>query len=140
MARGLRSLPLSVRRTEKGKRPRGKRPLSSKSAERWKRWLDGSGSPKKKVVNRSHLMLSHFAKVQGWKASSETTLLPCGSCQTSHCSANTVHEVHSPGLTWNDLLPGEPLTLSEESLFLGGSRARLFRVKCLGGRRPGYKL
>lgn len=100
--------------------------------------MDGVGGSlesqkKKKVINPFHLM-SHFAKVRGWKASSHTTFSP-----HSRVTCNLLSKHHtdilSPRLTWNDPFPCQFLKLSERKGFSLGEIVRGYSALEVFGRQ-----
>lgn len=89
---------------------------------------------KKKVVNPFHLMLSHFAKVRGWKASSHTTFSP-RSRVTCKLLSKRHTEILSPRLTWNDPFPCQFLKLSERKVFSLGEVVQSYSALEVFGRQ-----
>lgn len=96
MDRGLRSLPLSDNRTEKGER----QDASEQSAERWMRcggWVRESKGKGGKPLSPHVVSL---CKSPGM----ESFLINLRQLSTSHSSANTVCELHTHTHTpWSDL-------------------------------------
>lgn len=101
--------------------------------------MDGVGGSlesqkKKKVVNPFHLMLSHFAKVRGWTASSHTTF---SSHSRVTCNLLSKHhtDILSPRLTWNDPFPCQFLKLSERKVFSLGEVVQGYAALEVFGRQ-----